>query len=89
MPHQLALEFGLLNAVAAFAGAVAAIRTEEGLAVTSGRKPKSASDDGFGQRVHVVENIHKNHQLSFFQGKFKRLKPPTNPKLFLFSGENP
>ena len=73
MPHQLAVEFGLLNAVASLAGAIAAIRTEERLAVTSGRKPKSASDESFGQRIDIIEDIHENHQLSFFQGKFKRL----------------
>ena len=66
MPDQLAFEFGLLNTVASVAGAIAAIRTEEGLAITSGGKSKPASDNSFRQKIHVIKDVHENHQLFFF-----------------------
>ena len=68
MPDEFAFEFGLLNAVASLARAVAAIRTEEGLAVSGRGKPKSASNDSFGQEIHVIEDIQKNPLLFLFSG---------------------
>lgn len=60
----------VFNAVASFTGAVTTFRANEGLTVTGRRKSEPASDKLFGQRIHIVKDVHENHQLSFFEGDF-------------------
>ena len=69
MPYQLAFEFSLLNAVAAFTRAVAAIGAKKGLAVASRRKTESASNELLRQDIHFIKDIHEIHSFFFFLGE--------------------
>ena len=86
VPHKLAFEFGLLNAVPSLARAIAAFWANERLSVASRGQTESLSDDSFRQRVHFIEDVQENHQPFFFSRLIKRLQPSINPNFFFFWG---
>ena len=61
VPHKLAFEFGLLNAVTSLAGAITTFGANERLTVASSGQTEPLNDDSFGQRVHFVEDVQENH----------------------------
>ena len=68
MPHQLAFELSLLNAVTSATRAIAAFWANEGLTVSSGWKTESSSDESFWQGVYFVKDVQRNPQPFFFLG---------------------